>query len=85
MIIKRTQIIYTGELPEFFDVEVLQHIYGYKFDVKHVEKADAISEFKGSTIFISQQDAIYNVDLNPNIDFFINIHPHLGSVIVSKW
>ena len=79
---KRTQIIYTGELPDFFDVEVLQHIYAYKFDVKHVEKADAISEFKGSTIFISNQDAIYNVDLNPNIDFFINIDPHLGSVIV---
>ena len=79
---KRTQIIYTGELPDFFDVEVLQHIYAYKFDVKHVEKADAISEFKGSTIFISNQDAIYNVDLNPNIDFFINIDPHLGSVLV---
>ncbi|MDN3643017.1 PLP-dependent transferase [Lutimonas halocynthiae] len=79
---KRTQIIYSGALPDFFDVEILQHIYAYEFDVKHVDKADAIAEFKGSTIFISNQDAIYNVDLNPNIDFFINIDPDLGSVLV---
>ena len=79
---KRTQIIYTGELPEFFDAEILQHIYAYEFDVKHVDKAGAISEFNGSTILISDQEAIYNVDLNPNIDFLININPHLGSILV---
>lgn len=79
---KRTQIIYTGELPEFFDVKVLQNIYGYKFDIEHVENANAISEFKGTTIFISDQENICHVDLNPNIDFFINIDAHLGSVLV---
>lgn len=79
---KRTQIIYTGELPEFFDVKVLQNIYGYKFDIEHVENANAISEFKGTTIFISDQENICHVDLNPNIDFFININAHFGSVLV---
>ena len=77
-----TQIIYTGEIPHFFDVEILQNIYDYKFELKQVEKASDISAFNGSTIFISQQDEICNFELTPNVDFFINAHPHLGSILV---
>jgi len=79
---KNTQIIYTDELPNFFDAEILRNIYGYKFDLKKVEKATAISEFKDSTIFISQQDEICDFDLTPSVDFFINVHSHLGSILV---
>jgi len=78
---KSTQIIYTGELPEFFEPEVLKRVYGYKFELRHVEKASAISKFNGSTIFISQQDEIGHIDLTPNIDFFISVHAPLGSVL----
>lgn len=77
-----TQIIYTGEIPHFFDAEILQNIYGYKFELNQVEKASDISAFNGSSIFISQQDEICNFDLTPNVDFFINAHPHLGSILV---
>ena len=79
---KNTQIIYTGELPAFFDAEVVKNVYGYKFELKKVEKIEDISEFNGSTIFISQQDEIGTIDLMPNIDFFINLHSHLGSILV---
>ncbi|WP_271782983.1 cystathionine beta-synthase [Aquimarina algiphila] len=79
---KNTQIVYTGELPDFFNTEILQHVYGYTFDIKHVEDASAISEFDGSTVFISQQDDIYNFDLIPNVDFFININAQLGSILL---
>ncbi len=86
---KNTQIFYTGELPDLFDVEVLKSVYGYKFDLKYVEKIEDISEFSlsvrqagGSTIFISQQEEIFNFNLTSNIDFFINIHPDLGSVLL---
>ncbi len=79
---KNTQIIYTGELPAYFDVEILRNIYGYQFEVKKVEKTSAITEFNGSTIFISQQEDICNFDFTPNIDFFINVHTHLGSILV---
>jgi cystathionine beta-lyase/cystathionine gamma-synthase len=79
---KNTQIIYTDELPTSFDVEVLRSIYGYKFDLKKVEKASAISEFNGSTIFISDKTEIAHIDLNPHIDFYINFHSHLGSVLL---
>ena len=79
---KNTQIIYTGALPDFFDVEILRSIYGYQFELKQVEKASAVSEFNGSTIFISQQDEIGQVDLSLNIDFFINVYTHLGSILL---
>ena len=79
---KNTQINYTGELPDSFDVEILRSVYGYKFELKKVEKAAAISQFNGSNIFISQQDEIGDFDLNPNIDFFISLHSHLGCVLL---
>src|SRR5690606_10982459 len=63
---KHTQIVYTGELPYAFDAEALKRVYGYKFDVKLVEKVEEVSEFNGSTIFVSQEDEIGNVDRNPN-------------------
>ncbi|MEB8327755.1 cystathionine beta-synthase [Flavobacteriaceae bacterium KMM 6897] len=83
---KNTQIIYSGELPHFFDVEVLKRVYGYQFELKHVEDISAISMFDGSCIFISQQDDICNFDLTlpmvSGVDFFINVHAHLGSVLL---
>lgn len=79
---KNTQIIYTGELPTFFDAEVLKGVYGYNFDLKKVDNKEAISAFEGSTIFISQHDAISSTDLNANIDFFINGYGQLGSLLL---
>ncbi|PHR26110.1 MAG: cystathionine beta-synthase [Fluviicola sp.] len=79
---KNTQVIYTGELPESFNADVIERIYGYKFDLKNVEKGAAISAFDGSTIFISQQDDICHFDLIPNVDFFINTHADFGSVLL---
>jgi cystathionine beta-lyase/cystathionine gamma-synthase len=78
---KNTRIVYTGELPEFFDAEVVRRIYGYKFELQQVEKASAISEFDGSTVFISLQEAIFNINLTPSIDFFISA-AQLGSILL---
>jgi len=79
---KNTQIIYNDVLPDFFDAEILRSIYGYKFELKKVETIEDISKFNGSTIFISQQDKISTVNLNSNIDFFINLSAHLGSILL---
>jgi cystathionine beta-lyase/cystathionine gamma-synthase len=79
---KNTQIMYTGELPEFFDSEILRSVYGYNFELTRVEKSEKIAAFNGSTVFISQQDKISKFDLNSNIDFFVNIHSQLGSILV---
>ena len=79
---KKTQIVFTDELPKFIDFEVLKNIYGYRFDLKKVEKIEDISAFYGSTIFISQQDKISNIDLKSDIDFFINFHSQFGSILL---
>ena len=79
---KNTQILYTGELPDSFDAEVLRHVYGYKFDLKQVEKTGEIPAFNGSTVFVSQEDEIGHADITPDVDFFVSIHPGLGSIIM---
>jgi cystathionine beta-lyase/cystathionine gamma-synthase len=79
---KNTQIIYTDELPQSFEVEILRRIYGYQFELKKVDNVAEVSVFDGSTIFISQQDEMSNFKLTPNIDFSINLPAHLGSVLL---
>lgn len=79
---KPTQILYTGNLPDFFDTDVIQKVYGYNFELRQVEKGEEIPEFNGSTILISQQDDFGKVELQPNVDFFIDIHADLGSVLL---
>lgn len=79
---RNTQIIYTGELPEYFDAEVVRNIYGYKFDLRQVEQGVEIPAFDGSTLYISQEEQFGTTDLPSGIDFFINLHAHLGSILV---
>lgn len=79
---KNTQINYTGDLPHFFDTEVLKHVYGYNFELNKVEKASDISNFDGSTIFISQQNEISTFNLSSTIDFFISNYSNLGSILL---
>lgn len=79
---KNTQLIYTGELPAYFDTATLKRVYGYQFELKQVNNITEIPEFNGSTIFISQQNEMGKIDLHPNIDFFISIHPQWGSILL---
>ncbi|GHC59368.1 PLP-dependent transferase [Ulvibacter litoralis] len=79
---KKTQILYSGELPTSFDAEKIKRVYGYNFELKKVDNAENSSTFDGSTIFISEQNEITTYDLNANIDFYINLHSHLGSVLL---
>ena len=79
---KPSQIIYTGELPDFLDVEVLKAVYQYKFDLKKVETVEEISQSEDSTIFIAQEEQLGKLDLPSTIDFYINIHADLGSVVL---
>ncbi|SIT77063.1 PLP-dependent transferase [Pontibacter indicus] len=79
---KSTRIVHTGELPAHFDPETVKRVYGYNFELKQVEKAEDMAEFDGSTVFVSLQDQIGVYDLSPNIDFFVSVHPDLGSIIL---
>ena len=79
---KNTRILYTDHLPDSFDTEVLQTVYGYQFELQKIDATDAIAEFDGSKLFITQQNDLNNLEFNPNIDFLVNLHPQLGSVLL---
>jgi len=79
---KSTQIVYTGELPAFFEAELIKRVYGYHFELKQVEKASAIPVFNGSTVFIAQQDDFAKIELKAGIDFYINLYRNLGSIVM---
>ncbi|MGP1992365.1 cystathionine beta-synthase [Zobellia laminariae] len=79
---KNTKITYTSDLPACFNAEVVKRVYGYKFELKKIEKDSTITEFDCSTIFISQQEEIGSIDHNPNIDFYVNLSSQLGSILI---
>ncbi|MDC1508610.1 cystathionine beta-synthase [Saprospiraceae bacterium] len=79
---KNTQIRYVGELPDCFDAEILRSIYGYKFDLKQVDKAEDVTSFDGSIVFVSQCDNICIFENAPKVDFYVNVHRHLGSILL---
>ncbi|WP_423817950.1 cystathionine beta-synthase [Salinimicrobium sp. TIG7-5_MAKvit] len=79
---KNTRILYTEELPGFFDADVVRRVYGYNFELKQINNLEEIPEFDGSTILISQKTDFGTVDLPATVDFFIQIHPQLGSILL---
>ena len=79
---RNTRICYTGKIPEAFDFEALKKVYGYDFELEQVEKPEAVSEFDGSTIYISKKDDLTKLDLNSNIDFHVSQQAELGSIII---
>ena len=78
----KTQIVYTKTLPNCFDVETIKNVYGYNFDLKKIETPKDIADFDGSTILVAEQEDIFNLSSNGNVDFYVNNHPELGSVII---
>ena len=79
---KSTRILYTEELPEFFDAEVIKRVYNYNFELQQIENLEEVSDFNGSTIFVAREAEIGKADLHPKIDFFISLHGKLGSILL---
>jgi len=79
---KNTLITYKDELPNCFDFEALKRVYEYKFELKQVETVEAIPEFDGSVIFISQDKGFDSFERSDKIDFSINLHEQLGSILL---
>lgn len=81
---KETRILYTDSLPKSFNTEVLKSVYGYQFNLHKVAQGAKVSPFNGSTIFIQQKDFISDFNMIPNIDFFVNLHKSLGSIVLEN-
>ena len=78
---KKTLICYKGQLPEAFIADNIKAIYGYQFELLEVEDINAIPSFEGSIIYVNETNSICEFELNSNIDFAVQVHPILGSVI----
>lgn len=84
---KNTQIFYSGKLPAFFDADLIRSVYGYSFDLKQIESLTEIITVAGtSNILLTQTDKICQFEASlqtaKSVDFFINIQPDLGSILV---
>ena len=79
---KKTRILYTDQLPTSFDATILKEVYGYQFELQKVAQGAKVSSFDGSTIFIQQKENITSFNIVANVDFFVNIHPNLGSIVL---
>lgn len=81
---KNTQIVFTEDLPKEFDADIIKRVYGYHFEMKKVANKDAIEEFDGSTVYISQGKEFSSFEIHSKIDFYIHMHPHFGSVVLAN-
>ena len=79
---KNTQIIYDKKLPDCFDAKTIKSVYGYHFELKKVESVEDIQPCEDSIVFVTEQENIFDVPLHSTIDFYVNNHPQLGSVII---
>ena len=79
---KNTQILYKNSLPIFFNSEKLRKVYGYSFTLQEIDETDAINDFEGSTVILSEQNKLADFQVNSNIDFILNIHDEFGSILL---
>jgi len=79
---KETILYYKGELPESLDLDTIQQTYNYTLKIQKIDSLDEIEKFSGSTIFFQATNDLGKVELNENIDFYINSHSQLGSVLM---
>jgi cystathionine beta-lyase/cystathionine gamma-synthase len=80
---QNTLILYHGELPAYLDFDLIRSIYGYHFELKQVDNpSSVISNFEGSTVFISETDIISHFDVSSKADFYFHTSKVLGSVIL---
>ncbi len=78
---RKTQLLYTEDISNFFGAELVQEIYGYSFEMKQVSLGENIASFDGSRVLISQSSPIGEMQDDFDSDFVITTHESLGSII----
>ncbi len=84
---KKTKIVYTDEMPACFDADVVRSVYGYSFDLEKVDSIEMIPTRAGndaeeSVLVISHQAEVGQFSLRSGIDFYLHIHPDVGSIVL---
>lgn len=79
---KKTRILFTNKLPNNFNLETVKKVYNYNFEILKIENTSEINDFKGTTIFISEENKVITTEISKNIDFYIQNYGNLGSVLI---
>ncbi len=79
---KKTQIVYTDQLPASFDAEGIKKVYNYSFELKQVDNINDIQAFDGSVIYVSEEKTLLDNTLSEHIDFKVNLYKNLGSILL---
>ena len=79
---KATNIYHVGALPTHFDTEIVKNIYGYSFDLKQITDSSMIPSTDASTILITSEENVGKIAIPASVDFHINLHGELGSVLM---
>lgn len=79
---KKTQIVYTDQLPASFDAESIKKVYNYSFELKQVDSINDIQAFDGSVIYVSEENTLLDSTLSEHIDFKVNLYQNLGSILL---
>lgn len=78
---RSTVVAHTGALSNGFDAEALRSVYGFRFELVQVERADAIPAHDGSTVFVEESEDLGGFDLE-HVDLSVRLHPTWGSLVV---
>lgn len=79
---RKTRVLYVNDLPTAFDMQTVRDIYEYDFELVRFDSVKDIAEFDGSTVFVSETHDIHNFEKKAKVDFYINMHPQWGSVVL---
>jgi len=79
---RATRFLYTEDLPERFNTDLLKSVYNYNFELQQVDNLDKVEVFDGSTILISKHQTVTANLQNDAIDFYVNLYENLGSVLL---
>ncbi len=78
---KPTRIIYQDDLPAVFDADLLRNTYGYTFELVASDASSAHDDFAGTTILLTDNDALAAGLLPTGVDFVVASYAGLGSVL----
>lgn len=79
---KKTRIVTANEWLNDTELEKLQRVYGYEFELLTSENIESLPPFEGGTVWISRKTEIADFNLQSGVDFVVNVHSSLGSIIV---
>lgn len=81
---RKTRIYFQAQIPAFLNFEVLAQVYHYQAEVLDYSKFNPQEAFEGTSILVSKNAGLSDIQLAPGIDFFLSLQGQRGSIIVQN-